>query len=129
MSLSDAYAPNPLPANVSPGDTNWHVIASDGTPYTTMALLLAAGKRPYPGIDPGGRIKSCLLRSITTAGAPGSGVLYKLDPKNGTAPTTIADADNEVGGSDQQVSLKCPFRIIWLKALSATDYIKLDGRH
>lgn len=121
------YWPNPLPANVAPNGTSWVVVASDGTTYSTVAALLAAGKRPYPGLDPGGRIGSCLLHSISSTGGAGSGFLYKRDTT--TAPSAVSDAENTVAGSDQQVSVACPFRLIWVKNVSGTDRIILDGRY
>lgn len=128
------YWPSPRSGTVDINTTDWRVIGINKdtlvvTPYATMALLLAAGDRPFPGLDPGGRIGQCFIQALTSSGAVGSGVLYKCDPVGGVAPTVAADADNEVDGGGQQVSLPCPFTVIWLKALDATDLVKLSGRY
>jgi hypothetical protein len=128
--ITREYFPNPVPFNASPGDTNWHVCSSDpANPfYDTVALLLAAGKKCYPGLSNGGKLGTCLIHSVNAAGtAAGSGVLYKRDTT--TTPTQASDADNLVGGSDQQVNDAEPMRILWVKNITAGDRIIVDGRH
>ncbi len=133
LSPNAPYWPNAISGTVNPASTNWLIIGINKstrvvTAYTSKALLLAAGDRLFPGLDPGGRIGQCLLNSVdSTLMAPGGPVLYKCDPI--TAPTTAADADNVEFGETQQISLPCPFRELWLKFTDATDYAKLAGRY
>lgn len=121
------YAPNPKVANCAPATTNWQIVAEDGTTYNTLALLLAALKRPYPGLFRGAKLESCLMRTISAAGAAGAAALYKRDTT--TTPSAISDADGELGGSDQQIGLECPFQILWVKLTTSTDRLLLDGRY
>lgn len=128
------YLPNPINASVAPGASAWRVLGINKstravTAYSSVAALLAAGDRKFPGLDPGGKIGQCTIQALTSTGAVGSGVLYKLDPVGGTAPTTVADADNEVDGSGQQLNLPCPFRTIWIYCLASSDVVKIAGRH
>lgn len=117
------YYPNPRNAKVAPASTSWVVVASDGSTYSTMALLIAAGKRPYPGLDHGGRIGTCLLHAVTSSGGAGSPIYYALDE-----PTTPTE-ENVLGGSDQQVSIAGPFRNLWLKLTNASDIVMVNGRY
>ena len=121
--ISRHWAPNPLPCAATPADTSWYVVAQDGTTYASLALLLAAGKRTYPGLDGGGKIDSCLIRSIDTGGADGSA--FDVAQDKAAAPT---NPDDLVSGSGQQVSLVCPFRNIWIRS-NGTDTILIDGRY
>ena len=78
-------APNVAQVTATPPDTSWRVIASDGTTYTTLAALLAAGKTPYPGLDPGAYLQSLSIVSVA-GGAPGSAFSFRKNPL--TTPTT-----------------------------------------
>ncbi len=132
LTTGSPYWPNPWSASVAPGVSAWRVLGYDPvtkvtTPYASRAAMFAAEDRQWPGLDQGGKIGQCLMQALTSGGAVGSGVLYKLDPA--TAPTTIADADNEVDGDGQQISLPCPFREIWIYMLASTDTLKLSGRY
>jgi hypothetical protein len=118
--------PNPLPQSWAPGVATWRVLASDGTDYASIAALQAASKNPYPGLDPGMTIGTCLIRTVATGGGPGSWVLFARDRI--TAPTD-AQAENEVGANDQQIAVSCPFRVLWIRLNTASDRFFCDGRY
>lgn len=125
LTTAAPYWPNKRPLSFDLNDTDWHVVSASGEAYATVALLEADGKRHFGDLGPGGRIGQCLLHSVDSTGAaPGSGVLYKRNAI--TTPTTAADADNYAGGGDQQVSLDCPFKILWLKMVAGTDLVKSE---
>lgn len=129
------HYPNAISGTVNPASTDWLIIGRNKTTrvvtaYATKALLLAAGDRMFPGLDPGGTIGTCILNSVDSTGlAPGSAILYKCDPAGGVAPTTAADADNVLFGDTQQIVLPCPFTELWLKFVDAADFAKLSGRY
>lgn len=127
-SPNSPYWPNKRPLSLSPGTVDWRCVAADGSLHTTVAVLLAAGKRHFGDLGPGGRLGACLLHSVNAAGTgAGSGVLYKRNTL--TTPTLATEADNLVGGSDQQISLDCPFKVLWVKNIVAGDLIKTEAAY
>ena len=91
------YGPNSIELEVLTGATGWHIIATDGTGYTTPALMLAAGKKPFPSLPLGSIVASLETKGIAAGGgAPGSPYYISINPAGGT-PTI----GKEVGGNDQ----------------------------
>lgn len=50
----------------------WRVIAADGTGYQDLAAMAAAGKSPWPGLDPGMYPHRIRIRSENGSGASGA---------------------------------------------------------
>lgn len=123
--LVTTHYPNPAKGRFVPGVTTWVFLASDNSTYATMALLLAAGKKPYPSLDFGQRLGTCLLHTAASDGTAGSGCYYVRDM---TTTPVDADAENTVGPFDQQVNVSCPFHCIAVRLFNATDILFVNGR-
>lgn len=86
----------------APGDTSIRILASDGSSYTTFALLEAAGKEPWPGLDTGMNLGKLSVRSIATGGATnGSPFNYVY---NQTQPSAISTMKFVSGGGQERQS-------------------------
>lgn len=124
--LVSQYTPNRIVKHAVPGDTAWRIVASDGTTYTTYALLVAAGKVPYPGLDAGGHLEWMTLRSETGAGADGDPFYYHI----GGVATISNDNDGFlVSGAGQIVNIPGPIKTVWIRATTGTDEIILEGAY
>lgn len=86
----------------APGDTAIRILAADGSSYTTLALLEAAGKTPWPGLDPGMNMGKLSIRSIATGGTTdGSGFNYII---NEIKPSAISSMKRVSGGGQERQS-------------------------
>lgn len=47
MGLISRWAPNSITCCAVPGNTGWYIVATDGSCYTSMANLIAAGDKPF----------------------------------------------------------------------------------
>ena len=119
------HAPNQITQQAVPGDTSWRIVASDGTTYTSTALMLAAGRVPFPSLDPGMFLQTITLRSVN-AGADGSPFYYAKNP-NPTPPT--GTNGQLVSGSGQQMVAAGNVWTVWVKLTAATDTIELLGQY
>ncbi len=91
-----------LVTEATPTDTAIRILASDGTSYTTKALLDAAGKVPWPGLDPGMNLGKLSVRSLAAGGVTnGSGFNYII---NQTKPGSIATMKFVSGGGQERQS-------------------------
>lgn len=118
------------PLQLAPATTSWVIVASDGSTYTTKALLLAAGKQPFPksdgtiGLDLGMKLQSVTLSSVN-AGAAGSPFYVAFNPQtppSGTAAELIEPGGiyfNETGHVSQ----------LWVALTTAGDTIDLLARY
>lgn len=101
MGIVFQHAPGKYALQVVPATTSWVVIASDGTTYATVALLLAAGKQPFPksdgtrGLDLGMKVQSLTLSTVNT-GAAGSAFYVAYNPQ--TQPSGTAAELVQPGG-------------------------------
>lgn len=132
MGVVMQVAPNHIIKHFTTSTNGWRIIANDGTEYTTLALLKAALKGPfpydadprnatYPGIPIGTPIQYIMLRSENGSGADGSPFYVAFD--YATAPT-----DNDahlVSGSGQTITFPGGFNNIWLRKTTAGDEIIL----
>jgi hypothetical protein len=120
--ISQAYLPNSISLGVTPSDTSWRVVASDGTTYTTLALLVAAGKTPFPAGNTFASIVASPCRLYARSDASGSdGSNFYVATNQKTAPTTGQLID---GSGGQQLVIDGPFQNLWLKT-NGTDQIDL----
>ena len=86
----------------APTDTSIRILASDGTSYTTLALLEAAGKQPWPALDPGMNLGKLSVRSLAAGGVTnGSGFNYII---NQTKPSAISSMKFVSGGGQERQS-------------------------
>lgn len=122
MGFVENYRPNRLAIQDSQNDTNWHILATDGTAYTTLALLLAAGKSPFPSLDPGvycHPVLKSLASGGTTDGSPFHFAWNKL-----TAPTDATSM--EVSGNGQTWELPgMILNLLWLEKSVGSDLINV----
>lgn len=122
--------------------TTWGILATDGVLYTTLALLLAAGKTafPDPNLWPGAMPKDVVLRSEDGFGSSGGRFYYKLTPPStftgGSSTETTRDNQSQlVGNADQAYSVgegnDCPQNIsqVWVRKLAATDIISVSVKY
>jgi hypothetical protein len=84
----------------APGDTSIRILASDGSSYTTLALLEAAGKIPFPGLDPGMNLGKLSVRSIATGGTSDGSAFYYLISQ--TQPSSTANMKYVSGGGQER---------------------------
>lgn len=126
MTMEFSYLPNKLSVeDTTTTDTNWRIVATDGVAYTTVALLLAANKSPFPHLDPGMFPGAVLIRSIAADGVSDGSPFYADWNKATTGPTDGV-ASVFVSGSGQQISLPGgTYWNFWIRKTVATDLIKI----
>lgn len=120
--------PNEFPAVVSTSSAAIKLVAHDGTLYDTVALCLAASKRPYGQInsqDPEKFIQHLTLTMDNGAGADAAGCLIHINTN--TAP---ADANGFAYylSKYEPLVLNGPIRTVWIKKTTAGDILRLAGR-
>lgn len=97
------------------------MIASDGTGYTTYALMLAAGKVPWPNMDEGGYLEEIYAEDVTDLTQT-----FYIGWNTLTAPTT----DQMILVPANTGPFKLPYgvgaRNIWIKK-TANDHLVLTG--
>lgn len=118
------------PLQITPATTLWVIVASDGSTYTTKALLLAAGKQPFPksdgtiGLDLGMKLQSVTLSSVNggVAGSPFYVAFNPQAPPSGTAAEGIQPGGiyfNETGHISQ----------LWIALTASGDTIDILSRY
>lgn len=142
VSMGFTYAPNQLVRDdLYTTDTKWHVVAMDGTGYTTLALLLAAGKTPYPfgnsttpGLDPGHFLQGLIVRSMV-AGTGADGSAFYIAVSRGAAFSSLASEalrDQQsllVSGGGQMFGYDGGLWNVWVRKTVASDEIILQGSY
>lgn len=122
----------------APGDTLWHIIASDMTAYTTEAALRAAGKVPWPGLDQGMFLASLIASTRTATDAAGDDAYIAFN--KGAAFAALAnDAARDAQAFDliftgSQLSIAgvnhlSSFMIdnVWCRLITGTDKLVLSA--
>lgn len=107
--------------------TTWRVVASDLVPYASMTALLAAGKKPWPGLEQGQTCETLIVRSDNASGADGSPFYIAFNRTDALLPTD-ATADDLVSGAGQQF-VDQQARNVWIRKTVAGDRIFLRGRY
>lgn len=112
--IFSTYAPNRQTAVDTTNSTGWLILASDSTTYTTLALLLAAGKKPFPGLDPGMFCQSVTVEDVTAANS------IAIGWNAATAPT--GDSATLIPGGSQYT---IPGQIwnLWIQKSTGTDHV------
>lgn len=112
-------------------ETIWGVIATDGTSYATIALLLAAGKTEWPGPPFGGVTGTVVsLRSRTTAMLAGSAFQYAYNRSDANFGSLANDAArnavaaSKTGGADESLEEGGVYNV-WRRRTVATDELEL----
>ena len=122
------YTPNKkVVTDTDHTDTAWRAVATDGTAYTTLALLVAAGKTPFPGLDPGVTLATLLARSIAPAG-PSDGSAFYIQFNSATQPGSD-NAAHFVSASGQTITFQGPFNNVWVRKTVAADNVVLEGAY
>lgn len=108
------YAPNRQTAVDTTNSTSFLLLASDGSTYSSVALLLAAGKTPFPGLDPGMFAQSVTVENVTAANA--------IAVAWNTASTPTGDTSTLVPGGSQ---FTFPGQVwnVWLQKSTGTDHV------
>jgi len=90
--------------------------------------LKAAGKVPWPGLDPGMFLQTLDMRTegTGTAGADGSSFWYLLN--QAVTPTTTAQG-KLVSGSGQTIVLSGPLNNLWYYKSVAGDLFMVEGKY
>lgn len=126
MSMVYQYAPNPVNALYNASESGaWKIIASDGSSYSTLALLTAAGKNPYPYLGAGMFLQYLTLRSENGSGAAGSGFYYQTGVT--TAPSDFSKATWVAGGTPEPIP--GPVRYLWVYKTVSGDRVFINGAH
>lgn len=129
MMFVQQYAPNTICKHYTAAGTAWGLLASDGTLYTgatAYASLIAAGKQPFPGLEPGPGLQYLSLRSENGSGADGSPFYYRL------GSTVLPASDDEgwlVSGSGGVRDIPGPVNLLWLRKTVSGDEIIVEGRY
>lgn len=127
--------------HVTTNATTWGIVASDGTLYTTVALMKAAGKQAFPHgvIGPAMQLEHLTLRSTDNSNADGSQFYYAL-PDDWAAFEALAndgardDVANFCSGSGQTRTepgfngvSKRQITCVYLRKTVGTDEIVVQG--
>jgi len=99
--------------------TSWHVIASDGTGYTSFALMQAAGKLPWPNLPGGSMVNALSLEALAAAGGAGSQIYYAWNTV--TTPTVGISVLTGV----RQVTPGMIYNL-WIQKTVGTDLVELS---
>lgn len=123
--LTSSGRPNRIPLPVyfaaAGGATGWQIMALDGTGYTTVAAMQAAGKKPWPSLPLGAW--DCLVKTkgIASGGdAPGSAYQIAINGTgaNNAAPTT---GDSIAGNDYTEIDSPGYVNCIWVNLSVGTD--------
>jgi hypothetical protein len=132
--FNSRYAPNPLEVKEANAVTTWIVLASDGVGYASLALLAAAGKKPYPwaygstpGLDQGSGmwLQTLTLLAEGAAGAAGSAFYYAVD--RATQPAN--DLPGVLVVAATTVEIIGPLWNLWIRKTVGTDDVNLYGKY
>lgn len=131
--LSFTRSPNVVAGRVvAEATTAWRVLGIHYTGnlpvitgYATIAALLAAGDKCWPGLEGGCDLSSCTIETDTGAGVAGAGVYFAVNFTDAAPPTTDT-AQLVLGGvtfSDTQV------HNMWISKVTAGDRVLIRGRY
>lgn len=117
----------PKSINADPNSTDWVIVASDGTCYTTAALMAAAGKVAWPALDAGMGCQSVTAKSLASDGVS-NGSAFQIAFNAASAPST----GQHVSGGGQALTLAAGqvegmrhIYSVWIKASDATDLLNI----
>ena len=101
-------------------DTNWHIVATDGTGYATLAALKAAGKKPFgcAGLDPG--LFFQVVNVTTDNGSAGTSSGGYIAFNRTVAPASTPQGE---GFMSPGLNRTYPGRFwnVWVQKLATTD--------
>lgn len=121
MSVRDEHTPNRISTKNTDNLTTILMIASDGVGYATYALLIAAGKVPWPGLDAGSIMPKVIVENLTTAGNSFAVAWNTL-----TAPV-VANM-TQVLGNTVPFQINGDVKNIWIIKTIGTDTIGITGQ-
>lgn len=120
------YFPNRVRTAYSANNTSWAIIATDGTGYASYALLVAAGKTPFPGAPtdfPLG-LPNMLVRNVNQAGTGDGGTVAVI---TNTLQTPSAEDDLLAGSGQTLIYQDECVKSVWVKKTTGTDQTLLTG--
>jgi len=120
--ITQSYGPNSKTIQFSQNDTNMNVWATDGVGYTTYAALVAAGKTPWPNLDPGSYVNNIDVRTLTGADADGSFCYFKTNPS--TTPTK-ATAKSVSGSGQNFIAPGLIINQFWAQKVTGSDLLEV----
>lgn len=134
MSLFEVYFPNSVTIqDTYSADTAFHILATDGSGYASLAALKAAGKIPFPNLEPGQPVGRLLVRSIATGGtAAGSPFYFQLNPQGTTINPTppVQGSSPLVDGSGQTLSGGYGFvNQVWIAKTVSSDLVEVRAEY
>lgn len=110
--------------SVTQSSAAWSIVASDGVLYATLAALTAAGKKPWPGLDPPNSVAWFSLSTADSTGiAAGGAFCYSYNTT--TAPTDTARSVFVPAG--QSRILPGPVSALWIRKVTAGDILQIMG--
>lgn len=119
---------NQLVTECTPGDTAIRILAADGTSYTTLALLNAAGKQPWPALDPGmNSLGKLSVRTIDSSGESTSSDFYYLINKVKPAATSSmvhvsgGGQERQIGNTQADSNALLTVWQVWFALTASTD--------
>lgn len=117
------FFPNRTPdALFSANTTAWQLLASDGTGYSSLALLLAVGKVCWPGLDKGMNIGALSLET-RAADAAGSPFYYYINPPTAWQAAPLAGGGEWVPGGAILVENPGSIYQLWVQKTVGTDVL------
>lgn len=125
-SLVFNHAPNKLVQKAAPGVASaWYIVASDGSTYTSLANLVAASKKVYPGLDPGMFLQGLTLKSEASAGGAGSAFYAAVNPQS--TPSGTGSAEMVLSG--EEFTFTGGVWQVWVYLTTATDKINMAAAY
>src|SRR5215831_12855584 len=119
-------SPNVLQTDIVQTGTAWSVVASDGALYPSVAALLGAGKKLWPGLDAPGHIQWWLTRSADSTGLA-DGHAYLIAYNRQTAPPDDKTGARLMSGGGQTAPMPGPVSAVWIRRTQTDDIIQLVG--
>jgi hypothetical protein len=113
-----AYAPNTTTCCDVDNTTDWHVVATDGTGYASLAALTAAGKAPLGTKDPG--LFWLVVNMSADNGSEGASSGFFIAFNQITAPVAAPQGVEYVAPGMNKTE-PTSFNNVWVKKSVGTD--------
>jgi hypothetical protein len=136
--ITHGHYPNKIEFDAAPGVITWVILATDGTAYATLALLLAAGKQPWPhsytlagtlqpGIDQGFNMLGSLTGQSDAGGSAGSA--FYLELNLAVAPVSDNPGALVLANASASFNDLGTLNNVWCRMTSASDKLRLTLRY
>jgi len=126
---------------VTADSTDWGIVADDGTLYDTYALLVAAGKTPWPALPGPMQPESVEISSEDGSGGPGDGFRFVRNEADANFGDLATEAERDalsdvnygsgqkeiLSGRNPRMGTYVPTHNIWVRKLTGTDVVILKA--